>query len=47
MQAVFDLFKLVYFIVFVGHFCACAWHYLGEVELESSIGKSWLAAQGI
>jgi len=26
-----ELLKSVYFVIFVAHFCACAWHYLGEI----------------
>lgn len=29
-----DLMKLIYFIVFVGHFCACAWFYFTVVVDE-------------
>lgn len=32
VQAVLDLLKSVYFIIFVAHFCACAWNYLGVLE---------------
>ena len=31
IQAVFDLFKSVLFIIFVCHTVACAWHYIGII----------------
>jgi potassium voltage-gated channel Eag-related subfamily H protein 5 len=34
-----DLLKLVYFIVFVGHLCACAWFYFTTFETENN---NWL-----
>ena len=34
LQAIFDLFKLIYFVIFTAHFCACGWHFLGIVEVE-------------
>jgi hypothetical protein len=43
VQAFWDLIKSVYFIIFVSHFCACAWHYLGEVQVSIyKSEESWL-----
>jgi hypothetical protein len=28
--AIIDLVKLVFFVLFVSHFCACSWYFLGE-----------------
>ena len=36
--AVLDLLRLIYFVLIVGHFCACAWYYLATYEY----GYSWL-----
>jgi hypothetical protein len=48
VQVFFELFKLIYFIIFVGHFCACAWHYLAVIEFENlGLSNTWLVAQGI
>jgi hypothetical protein len=47
-QAVLELFKSVYFIIFVSHFCGCAWHYLGWVEAtQLDIEKSWLTVNNL
>jgi hypothetical protein len=37
--AIVDLLRLIYLIVFVGHFCACAWYYLAATYEK---GNSWL-----
>jgi potassium voltage-gated channel Eag-related subfamily H protein 5 len=29
-----DLAKLIYFLIFVSHMCACSWHYLAIVEVK-------------
>lgn len=43
IQAILELFKLVYFIVFVAHMCCCGWHLLGKIEYEIyDDHKSWL-----
>jgi hypothetical protein len=34
LQAFLELLKSVYFIIFVAHFCACAWHYLGKIQIS-------------
>lgn len=40
--------KLVYFIIFASHFCACAWYFLGELEIEKwGYQKSWLFEENI
>jgi hypothetical protein len=47
-QAVFDLLKLGYFVIFVAHFCGCAWHYLAITEVQEwNSVTSWLIVQGI
>lgn len=33
--------KLIYFVIFVGHFCACAWYFLGIYEVNSG-HYSWI-----
>jgi hypothetical protein len=37
-SAIVDLVRLIYFVIFVGHFCACAWYFLATFEPD----KSWL-----
>jgi voltage-gated potassium channel Kch len=37
-----DLIKLIYLMVVVCHFSACAWHYLGTIE-ESYYNTSWIS----
>ena len=48
MQAIFELLKSVYFVIFVCHFVACAWHFIGEAEISSfKMSRSWLLDQNI
>lgn len=42
--AFLDLGKLIYINIFVSHFCACAWHYLGVIEGENN---SWIYKQNL
>jgi potassium voltage-gated channel Eag-related subfamily H protein 5 len=30
---ILDLVKLIYINIFVSHICACAWHYVGVIEV--------------
>lgn len=34
--AIIDLVRLIYFVVLVGHFCACAWYFLASFEDHTS-----------
>lgn len=43
--AVIDLIKLIYFVIFVSHFCACAWYFLARNEDPSA--ETWLVKAGI
>lgn len=48
LQAIFDLVKSVYFIIFVGHFCGCAWHFLGWMEMDFlGMQRSWIITQNL
>lgn len=48
IQAVFDLFKLIYFILFASHFCACAWYFLGIVEIDKwGYQNCWFTNQNL
>lgn len=38
-----DLLRLFYLVIFVGHFCACAWYYLARNES----GTSWLIVKNL
>jgi len=43
-----ELLKSVYFVIFVCHFVACAWHYIGEMEISQfNMPKSWMSVQNI
>ena len=33
-----DLGKLVYINIFVSHFCACSWHFIGMLEVSIKNG---------
>jgi hypothetical protein len=41
-SAIVDLMRLIYFVVFVGHFCACAWYFLATFETYS-----WLTVHNL
>ncbi|CAD8195699.1 unnamed protein product [Paramecium pentaurelia] len=47
VQAVVELSKLIYFIIFVAHMCSCAWHLLGKIEVDVyGDNNSWLIHYG-
>ena len=37
-----DIGKLIYFLIFVCHICACSWHFLGMIELNYADKLSWV-----
>ncbi|CAD8204597.1 unnamed protein product [Paramecium octaurelia] len=46
VQTLLELFKSMFLVLFVSHFCACLWNLIGENQLEN--GKnSWLIAKNI
>ena len=38
-----DLTRLIFFVIFVSHFCGCAWYFLATLES----GGSWLTVAKI
>ena len=40
--AAFDLFKLVYMIILVAHFCACLWYLVGTSSINKPDDTSWI-----
>ncbi|CAD8208172.1 unnamed protein product [Paramecium octaurelia] len=46
VQTILELFKSIFLVLFVSHFCACLWNLIGEMELESK-QNSWLVAKNI
>ncbi|CAK92678.1 unnamed protein product (macronuclear) [Paramecium tetraurelia] len=46
IQTLLELFKSIFLVSFVSHFCACLWNLIGENELESGL-NSWLVAKDI
>ena len=44
--ATIDLSKLIYMMVFVSLFCACAFYYLGNTEMSFGY-YSWLEEYGL
>ncbi|CAD8090709.1 unnamed protein product [Paramecium sonneborni] len=46
VQTLLELFKSMFLVLFVSHFCACLWNLIGENQLDN--GKnSWLIAKNI
>jgi hypothetical protein len=45
-SALIDLIRLIYFVIFVSHFCACVWYYVAVNE-EKAGNESWLTANNI
>ena len=41
-----DLLKLILLILFVSHFCACAWYYVGQLEIQYNM-HSWIKHYGL
>ncbi|CAD8198654.1 unnamed protein product [Paramecium pentaurelia] len=46
VQTILELFKSIFLVLFVSHFCACLWNLIGEMELDSG-QNSWLIAKNI
>ena len=42
VKGIYDLFKLMIVIIYVGHFFACTWIYMAKVEMSLGIGNSWI-----
>ena len=34
LKSIFDLLRLVLFILFIAHLCGCFWHYLAVYEIN-------------
>ena len=37
-----DLSKLIFLLIFVSHICACAWHYVGVIEIRVGVTTNWI-----
>ena len=46
-EGVFQLIKLIINLIFFAHICACAWHYVGVLEIANGLNENWLIAKGI
>ncbi|CAD8200402.1 unnamed protein product [Paramecium pentaurelia] len=46
IQTILELFKSIFLVLFVSHFCACLWNLIGENELNQG-QNSWLIAKNI
>lgn len=44
-SAILDLGKLIYFLIFVNHVCACLWHYIGVLQLGTN-DNNWIVRYG-
>jgi potassium voltage-gated channel Eag-related subfamily H protein 5 len=45
--ATLDIGKLIYFLIFICHICACSWHYLGVIQLADENSLSWINRYGL
>ncbi|CAD8120687.1 unnamed protein product [Paramecium sonneborni] len=41
-----DICKLLYFLILVSHMLGCAWHFVGQIELQSNFENCWLTRYG-
>ncbi|CAK65385.1 unnamed protein product (macronuclear) [Paramecium tetraurelia] len=41
-----DICKLLYFLILVSHMLGCAWHFVGQIELQNNIDNCWLTRYG-
>ncbi|CAD8103904.1 unnamed protein product [Paramecium sonneborni] len=41
-----DICKLLYFLILVSHMLGCAWHFVGQIELQSNSQDCWLTRYG-
>ncbi|CAD8116583.1 unnamed protein product [Paramecium sonneborni] len=46
VQTLLELFKSIFLVLFVSHFCACLWNLIGENEINQG-QNSWLNAKNI
>ena len=42
IKGVYELFKLMILIIYVGHFFACTWIYVAKVEISFGVWNSWI-----
>ena len=38
----FEIFKLLFMVIYLAHVCACVWHYVAIKEIEKGYSKTWL-----
>ncbi|CAD8186045.1 unnamed protein product [Paramecium pentaurelia] len=41
-----DICKLLYFLILVSHMLGCAWHFVGQIELQNNSENCWLTRYG-
>ena len=46
-QGIFNLFKVMLVIIFVAHFCACLWSFLGETEIQKGNSENWITFKAL
>ncbi|CAD8109287.1 unnamed protein product [Paramecium sonneborni] len=46
VQTILELFKSIFLVLFVSHFCACLWNLIGEIEIDKG-QNSWLNTKNI
>lgn len=42
VKGIYELFKLLVLIIYVGHFFACFWIYIAKVEIELGAWNTWI-----
>lgn len=46
-EGLFQLLKLVVYILFLAHLSACVWHFLGDWEVKQGWESNWLESKGL
>ena len=41
-QNVFELFRLLFFVIYLAHICGCAWHFIALQEIKLGYQKTWI-----
>jgi len=42
IKGVYEIFKLMLVIIYVGHFFACTWIYMAKLEIRFGVWNSWI-----
>lgn len=46
-EGIFQLVKLIFYVLFLAHIVACLWHYMAWFEIKQGIENNWLAFKGL